>query len=157
MGERVHLFGGMVSFKPPAEFSTLTEEQVRKNFKAVLRPGIYYGSKDVRAAVAVGYLEQKDLRSEQLGLIKAQLEKKFAALPAFSWVENGLVEINGVRWVNLEADYKDDKGKSIRNNVCLTLVEGHGLIMFGFSSNKGDYEKYSKVLRESKGTIEIQK
>lgn len=158
LGERIHLFEEKVSFKPPAEFIPLTEEQVRKNFKAVLPQGVYYGNKDVSAAIAFGYVEQKNIKSEQLPQIKAQMEKMLEALPSFSWVENGFIEINGVKWINLEGEYKDNKGKSIRNNMCFAIVEGRGLIGCSFASNKlNDYEKYNVVLRKSKDTIEIRK
>jgi hypothetical protein len=154
--ERVFLYERRVSFVPPETFKQPSEDVIRRKFANATTPATVYANERATTSVAVSYHPSQTLSPEQLPQFKSVmadfLDKQ---QPGLEWLNNELVEINGVTWVHFEflSAAKDAK---IHNDMLFTSVDRR-MLLFNFNSTKNEYPKYEKALEASKASIRVGK
>ncbi|NJN87521.1 MAG: hypothetical protein HC881_15950 [Leptolyngbyaceae cyanobacterium SL_7_1] len=152
--ERVYLADNRVSFLPPTGFTPLTPEEIELKFPNANRPQQVYANDRGTVAVAIT-LSEVSLTPEQLPELQQVMESSLEqAQPELQWIERGLVEINGTRWLKLES-ITPALDTDIRNDMYFTSLAGQ-MIGFNFNATVDADEAVQAELLQSRDSIQLQ-
>lgn len=151
---RVSLEGNQISFVPPPGFTAMTAQEIALKFPRGANPPKYVYANDRRSVAIAVTLSQASLTPEQLPELKQQMESFLEkGLPGLKWLDRGFVDINGVRWVKLEAKSKAID-TDIRNDMYFTSFNGK-MLGFNFNSTVEMDTKARNALLKSRDSITL--
>ena len=155
LGATVSLFGGKVSFSPPAEFEKMTDDLILKKYPELSGPRVAFSNRETTVSVLVAFAEERNLRREQLPQFKdfmiSTLEQ---AIPELHWLTKELVDLNGRSWIHLEYISRRVGSREVHNDAYITSLDNR-MLLFNFNAAATEYEKARDVLQRSKATIAV--
>jgi hypothetical protein len=152
--EKVVFADEKVSFVLPVGFARMTEEMVDKKYPRGNAPQHVFANERTTVSIATGFTPNSNLTVEQLPQFKEFMEKTLERnVPGLQWIDRGLKEINGIKWVHFEFQ-SNAIDTEIRNTMLMTALD-NGLVMFNFNSTVGEYELYKAALEQSQRSITI--
>jgi hypothetical protein len=150
---RVFFADGKVSFVPPDGFRSLTSEEIARKFPRGDAPKDVFANETQSVSVGVTFSPSK-VSSNQLNEAKESFEELLPRIvPGLQWQSKDIVEINGVKWVNLRfTSYATDT--DIVNDMLVTSFQGKALIV-SFNATVDEWEAAKPTLEASKSSIRI--
>ena len=155
--KRVSLVGGRVSFVPPAGFTAMTGQEIALKFpnRGGNPPKYVYANQRRNVGVAITFSSAR-LSPKQLPELKNAMSKFLEqAMLNIKWITQGFVQINSLRWVQLEFISRAID-TNIHNDTYFTSFDGK-MLGFNFNSTVEQYGAHKAELLKSRDSIIIKK
>ena len=149
----VVLDNGGVTFSPPAGFSEMPVDVVRKKYPNENRPQYLYGNEDYSVSIGVKFTENL-LEINELRNLKMMMEDTLPrVIPNLEWISRRIMEINKRKWLLLEL--KSSAIDADIHNIMLSTSYKGKMLSFNFNSTVEQFKKNQKKLLNSIFSIKI--
>ena len=139
--------GADITFDAPNGFTSLSKDEISVKFPSNRTPSDVVGNR-ARTTTITFELKQDRLAPEQLAEVKQTFEQYFeAAVPRLEWKERKIVDLNGMKWIQLEFSSRATD-TDIHNVMLITSRYGRMLI-FNFNSTRSEFPSVARSIRAS--------
>ncbi len=154
LAESASLFDGRLQLEAPAEFTSLTDEEIDSAFgRGAFRPQAVFVSPTQKTKLSVTWTEA-ELGPDEVDAIRQSLSAGLDDRPGLEWLQNRMVKVDQKDWFQLV--YRlDDEESPERDEMWGTSLDGK-LLVLALSCPDGVGDKRGREMRQVIDSLKLQ-